>query len=259
MANMTDPARELADIASRFDGNSSLRADQVIQLATGFEPWSTEIYTLISCILERADLIKRILPRSQLDQDLIGGALQDVDDFKKAFLPNAIMAASNHGGSTAQILRAQARPMQYLSIAVRQFESYPRYSTQEASELVALIDEYILHLETHGDALSFVKAAIKEGMAVLRFRLNNVDWLGSGYALQSLREAMFVYREVSEDVGLMKNPDAEAFVKGFGTVLKRVLDVVKSAKDYSEAASWGYTIARLSAPAAAGYLLAAPK
>jgi hypothetical protein len=259
MASVTDPARELAEIAAKFDVGSSLRADQVITSSTGFQAWSTQFHQLVASIHERADLVGRMLPRSGLDPDLVDDALRDITEFKRGFQPSAIGQASNHSGSTAAIMRMQGRPMQYLSIAVRQFESYPRYTQEEAIELVALIDEYLEHLSVHGDSLAFVLSAIREGLAALRFRLANVTWVGSGYALQSLRDVMFIHREAAADEHVMSNPDAEAFVRGFGVVIGRVLQVVKSAKDYSEASSWAFKAARIGGPAAMGYLLAAPK
>lgn len=143
---------------------------------------------------------------------------------------------SNQAGSTAALMKDHGRSLQYLSPVIREYESYSRYSEAEVTEFIDLIDEYLAELAKNNDVAQFVKQAIGDGLAMLRFRLQHVSWFGSSYALQSLREVMDLYRQASTDPMLMSNPDAEAVVRGFGAILARVISAAKDAKDAKEAA-----------------------
>lgn len=238
MPTITDPARELADIAGRFSTGTSLKGEQVIS-NHGFAPWSSEFYRLIVTIHERADLVIKTLPRTAIDRDLISDAIESLTEYKRAFTPKVLQLACSNAESSASILKDNGKNLQYLSPVIREFEHYPKYDQQEVDDLIQDIEEYLEGLSNSDDYL-FIKESIKEGLNALMFRLRNIGWFGGGYALSSLHSAMELYRSVSNNNDIMGNPDAEMFVRGFGNIIKKMFSNLKDMKDAVEIANIGY-------------------
>ncbi|MBM6577136.1 hypothetical protein KCP91_12205 [Microvirga sp. SRT01] len=255
MASITDPARELSEISGFFAIQSSLTADQIIQQSTGIEPWSTDFLKLILCIHERADVLTKVIPLSSLDDDLVVKALEDISSIKDAFTPKKLRIASNQASSTAAVLKEHGRSLQYLSATVREKINYPRYTDEEVTEFIGLVDAYLNELAASNDVPLVVRHSLGDGMSLLRFRLQHVKWLGSGYALASLREIMEVYDRAAANDDLMSNPDAEAFVRGFGAIVARLVAVTKSATEYKDAGGVIWSGYKLVSAVTTPYLL----
>lgn len=235
MVSVTDPARELAEIAERLTQGSSAPGEKFLAEKFGVEPWSTDFVKIIACILERADHVATVVENSSMDEDHKKNALNDLSQFKEGFIGNSLRQAWNHAGCGLPLMKDHGRPLQYLSPTVRAEVRYPKLSDAEVAEFLELIDAYVEELELSEEGPEFVRQAIRDGLAAFRFRLEKIGWMGSGYALVAFREVMMVYEASKFQFSDTGNVDSSDLLRGLWGIL------TKFKKKSDEAKSWGDT------------------
>jgi hypothetical protein len=234
MATMTDPAQELGEIAKRLAQGSSHPGARFLAEQFGVKAWSTDFYRIITCILERADLVATIVGRSTLDDEVRSNALNEVEQFKAAFALGPLHNAWNNAGHGLTIMRDHGRPIQYLTQTVRAEVSYPKLNSEEVTELLSLVDAYLAELNEE-DVPEFVRQAIRDGLTRFKFQLQHLGWMGSGYLLAAFREVLLVYEDSSRQLAA-NDLDAGAVLKGLGAILTKFKTTVESAKGWADAA-----------------------
>lgn len=233
MANMTDPARELGEIAQRLAKGTSQKGAAFLAGEFGVDPWSTQFYRIIACILERCDEVQKIVQASAMDDDHKRAAVDELEGLKLAFGVNALINSWNTAGHGLTHLKEHGRAMQFLSPVVRAHTAYPTLSPDESEELAGLIDQYLANLDDGIDP-PFVRQAIVDGLSRFRFQLCHLDWMGAGYALSAFRELALVYEAAlrRQDVDDL---DAGAALAGLLGILQQFKARVEQAKGWADA------------------------
>lgn len=255
MATMTDPARELSEIAQRLTQSSNAKGVDFLAGQFGVEAWSTEFFRIVTCILERADLVADTISRSTMDEDHQRSAAEDLEGFKSAFTRGALINNWNNAGSGLTLVQQHGRPLQYLSPTVRQVICYPRLSDDEIVELVAHIDRYSAELRASEEELPLVRQGILDGLALFRFQLTHIGWLGAGYTLAAFRELMLVF-----DWANRQQPDSDdlnprAALSGLLSILKAFKGHVDAAKGWRDTGETIWKAYRLTSSVALPFLL----
>lgn len=234
MAAITDPARELGEIAKRLSVGSGAKGAQFLSDQFGVGAWSTPFYRILACVLERADLVASIVRRSGMDEDHKDDAISHLEGFKAAFHGRALVNQWNNQDCGLALLNQHGQPVQFLSSEVRSVVKFPRLTEEEIAEFLGLIDGYCDEVRAAHDAPDFVRQAILDGLAGLRFQLEYMGWMGAGYTLSAFRHVMMVYetlrREQAEDAF-----NAEQVLRGLGQILVRFKETVAKAQGWADA------------------------
>ncbi|WP_269218945.1 hypothetical protein [Brevundimonas vesicularis] len=132
---------------------------------------------------------------------------------------------------------------------------FPRLTDEEVTEFLSLIDEYCAELRTAHDTPDFVRQAILDGLASLRFQLEYMGWMGAGYTLAAFRHVMMVYealqRDQAQDVF-----DAERVLRGLGRIIVQFKETVEKAQGWADAGGTVLKAWQLSSSVATPLLLA---
>lgn len=245
MASLTDPARELGEIAERLTLSSNLGGEKFLGEQFGVVPWSTEFVKIIACILERADMVARIVSTSDLDPDHRDKALHHLTEFKGGFTGAALRKAWNDSGHGLSAMANHGSPIQFLSQTVRPRVNYPRLSPEEIGELLEVIDRYLAEVEASDEGPDFVRQAIVDGLTQFRFQLDKIGWMGAGYSLAAFRDLVRVYDLAERHLQIADELDAGAFLKGLVDILtsfKSKVDAAKGWRDAAETLRDGYLL-----------------
>ncbi|WP_269218946.1 hypothetical protein [Brevundimonas vesicularis] len=113
MAAITDPARELGEIAKRLAVGTSAKGAQFLAEQFGVSAWSTPFYRILACILERADLVASIVRRSGMDDDHKEDALAHLEGFKSAFHGTSLVNQWSHQGCGLTLIQQHGQPVQF--------------------------------------------------------------------------------------------------------------------------------------------------
>ena len=241
MNEVTDPASELASIATTLDVASSEAGDKMLANKFQVAPWSTEFVKIIACIYERADLVERIVGRAGLDDTTFSAFRSDIKTFKSAFAAESLYSVWNTSPSGGlSKVRAGTR-FSYLQGTVRNQVAYPKLTAEEVLEFIALIDAYLLELEGSTDENEAVVQAIKDGLGAFRFQLKHTRWMGAGYALSSFQTLMRVFEETKRGYVNAGSWEASSVMQGFKGIIQSVLPKMKTGKDYADVAVWAYS------------------
>lgn len=253
MATLTDPARELADIAERLKEPSKKRGEAFLADKFGAEPHEANFARIITCILERTELVENIVSRSTMDSDHQESVLGELVRFREFFAPSQLAGfwLQNTQGIFAGCIRA----LQLLSPMVRSHTSYPRLSSEEIGEFIQLIDAYLDELRANSDTPPFVRQAIADGLCAFRFQLQEIGWLGSGYTLSAFRQVMMLHDLIQRDFQGQHNPDAEAALRGLFSILSQFKTKVDEAKGWGETAQSVVSVYQLGSAAVAPLLI----
>lgn len=232
MTDRTDPARELAEICDRLNVDSKRPGAEFLALKFEVEPWSREFYQIIFCILERADFLMRVLGAVDYDEDFRAEAIRHIEDMKLAFSQSSFGNAWNQVG-IKKVGPLNAQPLKMLSPAVRREVAYPKLSAEEISEILAETEQLESWLaEQQLAEHDFIRQAILDGLAHFKFRMLRLNWLGWGYATESLREVTAAYFAL-ERTGptAAHSPNAEAVLRKVEETMKSVFKKTKVVTD----------------------------
>jgi hypothetical protein len=252
MTAITDPARELAEIAARLTKGSNKPGEVFLAEEFGVERSSTEFFKVITCILARADRVGAIIEQSNMDKDHQDNALNDLTRFKGGFTGASLAQRWDQFGLNN--VRDHGRPIQYLSPVVRQRECYPKLSDEEVAEFLTLIDQYLAEIRKSDEGPPFVRQSIVDGLTAFRFQLQMIGWMGSGYTMAAFREVMIAY-EAAAHYGGQSNPDAFAFLKGLGNIVSTFKKKADEAKSWTDTAEAVWKFYQIGSAVATPYLI----
>lgn len=248
MATCTDPATELSAIAERLSIGGESKGAKVLADQFGVPIWSTAFMRIVTCILERADLVEEVINRSQMDEDHKRSAAEDLESFKSAFTGASLNTAWNNSGGGMVLLQRHGNSIKYMASTVRPVVAYPKLSEDEVIEMVELIDRYLSVLD-ESDEPEFVRRAIADGLSAFRFQLVHLGWMGSGYAVAAFREVLLVYAMVHRETSGETDLDAASVLSGLRQIITRFQDIAKQAKGWTDTVGlvWkGYQLASTS-------------
>lgn len=254
MASLTDPARELGEIAIRLTVGSNKPGSQFLAEQFSVDHWSTDFMRIITCIMERADLVAQIVSQSEaMDEDHKQSALNHIVQFKGAFIGASLQNHWSNAGNGLTIVKNHGGSFQLISQTVRPVVNYPKLTDEEVAELIELIDTYLADLSNSDEGPEFVRQAIKEGLTAFRFQLEKLGWMGSGYALSAFREVVAIYNMSFHEAAASDDQGFQAVVDGFLTIIRSFKSKVDEAKGWKDAADFvwaGYGLAtKVAAPA----------
>lgn len=236
MANVTDPARELGEIATKLTVSSSQVGSQFLAKQFGVAEWSTDFMRIVACIMERADLVARIVRQSEhLDDDHKDNAIQHLAHFKAGFVGGSLNNHWNTSGHGLTAMKDHGGTIQFLSQTVRPVVKYPKLTESETAEFIEAIDQYLAAVGDSDEGPAFVRQAIIDGLTAFRFQLDMLGWMGSGYALSAFREVVEVYEMSRSVYDNTANLDAEAVLGGLYKILKSFKTKVDEAKGWKDA------------------------
>lgn len=239
MSTITDPARELADICAALTTGHDKKGAAVLAATFDVEQWSAEFYQIVFTILQRIDELKGYVDALEMDSDIRDHAKNHLEQIALVFTPTGL---SNNWANALQsyLSAANVGPVRMLSAQVRQIHSYPKLDSEEAAEILDLVETLIEWLDAHQLVeADFIRQAIIDGLRNFAFRLERVRWLGWGYTLESLREVIGAYMALERGMaGVNENPDAAAALAKIKGLLKVFFDKVKFAQDFTSASDF---------------------
>lgn len=246
MAELTDPANELVQLARRLSQNSNRAGFLHLSDTFNVKESSTEFYTLVQSIVERADTVALAVSRCSWDGERKEAALDVLNGFKSAFSITNLNKTWNAGqGVGPQLMRDHGRVIDFLSPMVRETISYPTFTDEERDELLSLIDSYLEEVKKNEQLEPFVRRAIVDSVRRFRFRLKHLEWGGAGCTLEGFRELAQAYEWVRQSE-YAHEFNSKAALDGLLGILRKTKELADTAKDWSDTASNLYK----------GYLLA---
>ena len=246
MAIITDPARELSDIAKKLAVADGKKGSAFLAEKFGVQPWSTEFFKIITCIMERADLIASVIFEAVDDDEIRREAHLHLDGFKEGFSGSSLVNNWNAEGHGVTAMKIHGSPIKFLSSQVRQFVAYPSLSDEEIAELLGAIDIYLGEITPLEEGPVFVRQAIIDGLMAFKFQLEKIGWLGAGYSLGGFRNLLDIYSQSQRLYAETPDCDPEAVLGGFMSILRSFKEKADEAKGWSEASQFiwdGYSLA----------------
>lgn len=240
MALLTDPANELAQLAAQLTGTSNKVG--WLHLANKFsvDNYSTEFYALILTIAERADIVARAIQRCDWDNPQKSSALEDIGGFKSAFTPGVLNQNWGPNSPGPRLMRDHGRVLTYMSATVRQQVSYPQFTPEERSELLLLIEQYVIDLENEKDLDSVVRGAIVESITRFRFALEHLEWGGANYTLEAFRELTGAYAWIRNEDNFSAEFDSNAALRGLLSLIRLAKEKIDSAQAWADSGNSVY-------------------
>ena len=190
-----------------------------------------------------------------MDEDLKEDAITHLDGFKSAFHGGSLINPWNHAGYGLSLLQKHGQPVQFLSSDVRPVVNFPRLTDVEVNEFLGLIDAYCTELGEAHETPEFVRQAILDGLAGLRFQLEYMGWMGAGYTLAAFRHVMMIYESVQRDQA-DDAFDAAQVLRGLGGILVRFKETVEKAQSWADAGGTVFKVWQLGSSVATPLLLA---
>ena len=236
---LTDPARELAELCGTLQVATSQTGEKFLADCFQVEPWSREFFQIIFTIVERCALLKEIVAKIDLDEDLRGEILNHIDTIMSAFSATSMKTKwTDHG--LANVGAVAVGPIKAISGLVRQQVAYRKLSSDEIGDILGQVDTLIEWLEDHQIAESdFIRQGLIEGLEHFSFRLSKLQWLGWGYTLDSLREVIAAYMILERSgASAQANPDAAAVLQKVGLLVKGIYEKVAAGKGIVETGDW---------------------
>ena len=238
MSETTDPARELAELCERLAKPSKdKRGDAYLAEKFGVQPWSTEFFQIVFWILDRADLVAALIPKLDYDEDIKVQALGHIAQIKQGFGRNALLNTwdAGHSGPTS-LAPEHTGPIKMLSSPVRKLIQYPKLDAEEVEELTELVsslEDWLLDNQLVES--DFIREALIEGLRQFKFRLERTNWLGWGYAVESLREVVAAYMALDRKATIMPTDEvSKAMLVKVGSVVKKIYEKTAAAKDVAD-------------------------
>jgi hypothetical protein len=236
MTAITDPALELAELCETLrSGSDHLPGEQVLAGHFNVEPQSAEFYEIVFVLIRRLEELSMIIQHSTSLQHLKDEADQHLNTLKRAFTRDGLQNQWSHA-KTNFLSAATVSPVKFLSSALRPQFAYVRLSDEEINLLIGEVDELLAWLVDHQlMEQDFFRAAIIEGLGVLRFRLERLRWLGWGYSLEGLKSVIQAYLALNGRIPNRNDrPDAGVILMKVFTFVKRVCKVAHIAKEADE-------------------------
>ena len=234
---MTDPARELVEFCEALYATDAAEARGQDHLASkfGIVAWGPEFFQIIYTVSERINLLTDIIESLEIDTDYRNEMVAHVRDILVAFSgPTLRNPWEAHGRQHIGPLNTQ--PLKAISGLVRTKVRYKKLSLDERNNIIIMsrqLKEWLCdhQLSEH----DFIRQSIIDGLQQFEFRLQRLEWLGSGYALESLRSVIAAYMML-ERVSLPTDvdPNFKAILLRVENFTKNVYNSIKDVRDSVE-------------------------
>lgn len=250
---VSDIAREYAELCESLMGASSERGDQFLSKRFDVDPWSAEFFEILFCITARADELALVIDRLSLDLEIKREAKSHISQTKRAFSFGSIASPWNSGGAGGLefLRREHTQPIKMLSGQVRLLAPTPRLSDDQRNAVISDVEELLTWLNKQQlKDNDFIRQALIDGLMRFNFRLIRLKWVGFGYVLHGLREIIGAYLALERGIPADGSaPDAQAVLKKVSTLIKDVVTKLTILKDAHEVADWAlraYVAAQLA-------------
>lgn len=237
---LVDPARELAATLEKITEGPSVAVDSRIAQLAHVEPWSAEFFRVLFELINRFDFVEREIQAIELDEDIREEALNSLGSMRKVFSNKNIMRHETN--AIKPVLSASNLTIiRMLSRQIRDNVSYNAFSDQEKDEIiedVSTLIDWLVGLQS--EEKDFVRDALISGLKEFQFRMVRLEWFGSGYALQGIKDVIQAYlalegaRHFSDDGAEL----TDAILKKSKSFIKKVVSFTHLAKETSEGAEW---------------------
>ena len=236
----TDPAKELADTLAILAAAPSQSLTDRISKSAKVEPWSSEFFRIVFEIINRADLVASKVDELSIDDDIKSEALKSIGSIKQVFT-NANLLSRTTDQVRPILTGGNGAVLKMLSINVRQQVSYPLLNEESRSEIleeVTQLREWLTSQQTQEK--DFIRQSLIDGLDGFIFRLERLEWLGHGYALEGLKNVIEAYLSL-QGARVADNNGAElqdAILAKTQACVGRVLGIFDIAKTGTERADW---------------------
>ncbi len=237
---LTDPARELAATLELLGADPNEGLDDRIAKAARVEHWSADFFRVVFELVARFALLEREINALALDDDIRADALRSLKIMEGAFT-NKSFLNQNTGNVRPLIVGANPTILKMLSPQIRDRISYHLFTAEERSEILGEVRELIGWLENvQSEEKDFVREALIHGLKDFEFRLDRLEWFGTGYSIDSLRAVIHAYMAL-EGAGIQSENGQElmdAILAKTKAFMLKVLNTIDVAKDTTERADW---------------------
>jgi hypothetical protein len=237
---LTDPARELAATLELIGASPDENLDDRIAKSARVQAWSADFFRVIFEILARFSLLEREINQLPLDDDIRSDALQNLHAMA-GFFSNKNILSLGSGQVRNHITGSNPTILKMLSPQIRERVSYHLFTAEERSGVLADVRDLIGWLEgLQSEEKDFVREALIAGLRDFEFRLDRLEWFGSGYSLKALRDVIHAYMAL-QGAGISSGDGKElmdAILLKTKTFVIKVLNIVDVAKDTTEKADW---------------------
>jgi hypothetical protein len=262
MPNVTDPALEFAELCEALANQPDVgTGTNVLGEFFGVDVNSSAFYTVLFSLTQRCEQLSSFMDSLITDNMIKEEGKSHIKTISQAFMLNGLQ---NHWGhSKKNFLNPEhVRPIKFLSPTFRPNLSYPKLSPDEITNLLSQIDDLLMWLKDHQLAeQDFFRAAIIDGVTILRFRLERLHWLGWGYAIDGLKHVMQAYLALhGQCPDVETKPVAVALLQKVGHVLGIAFVALHGAKEVNDTVTflvdaYGKAVAHgLRAPTISGLL-----
>lgn len=252
MAELTDPALELAETCDRLSVSSNDRGDMFLAKTFSVDPWSAEFFQIAQSIVNRTIALEQLLESVNIKKAVLDGAKLHLAQIRQAF---DLSSLSNQWAQRglAHVRSEHSSPIRMLSAGIPQQYGYPKLTTDEANGIIDLVDQLLEWLQdAQLSEKDFVRQSLIEGLKQFRFRMERLQWFGWGYSIQSLREVITAYLILERGLDAKANPDVAVAAKKLCTALKKIFGYASTAKDVADTGDWLLSCYRHTVRAAAG-------
>ena len=237
---LTDPAKELVDTLNLLIASRGMSFSERLKQKADVEPWSPGFFQIVFELLKRMDFLIEEVKQLPFDEELKEDTLQSIFQIKNVFISEHVLKLSCEqigqtvSGSALTVLRM-------LSPYIRERVSYPVLSDEEIKAVIADVKQLLGWLEEQqSDDQEFLRQAMIEGLQSFVFRLERLEWLGRGYALEGLKDVLLAYLALEGAVAL-GGDGAElqkAILAKCSASIRRILKAFDVVRENTERADW---------------------
>lgn len=239
MPDITDPAFEFAELCRSLRADTKMPGAELLAKKFKTEPWSREFYQILFAIVERGHYLDGLVEKIAGAEHIATMVQSDIRTILQAFNAKALGVSWSHA-NTNFLGEDRVRSISILSAVVRPHVSYPKLSEDECEQVIEQVDQLLIWLKEHQiSEQDFIRQALIDGLSQFRTRLERVQWLGYGYAIEGLRDVIGAYfaleRSFIDDQSM---PVVEATLKKMSEGLKSIYNHIGVAKDAVEKADF---------------------
>ena len=237
---LTDPARELVETLALLSEEPNEKIVSRLTSRANVEPWSSSLFSIIFEIIDRSDLVISEVKKLPLDQDVMEDAIRSLKAIRAVFAnPKVLDQDINQLRMT--VSGANSTVLKMLSSQIRENVSYHKLTKEEREEILQDVNDLFGWLiDLQSDEKSFIRQALIDGLARFIFRLERLEWVGSGYVLEGLRDVIQAYLAL-EGANIVDDGGDElqkAILSKCKATVVRTLSVLDIVKEQTDRADW---------------------
>lgn len=254
MPILIDAASEFANLCERLASPSRENGAKTLATHFGVNHGSEEFFRLLACVHKRIDqLVSFVEAVPTLQIDYKRAAIGRVNNLRNAFTIDCLTRQWNDGAGGASFLQdANIFPLKMLSSEIGKIASYPKLSPEEIEGALSHVREIQAWLVTQElSEQDFIRQLILEGLNEFRFRLEKLEWVGLGFALESFKDVIAGYLILEgKEPTVIESPDAMALLAKVGAAIRSISSSIGLVKDATEKASFMITALKACATVA---------